>query len=139
MGQIDVKRDIRASAASVWQELADFGGLAGWMPGVQKCEVKGSGIGAVRTISMGPMKVVEKLEAFDAPGRTLSYSIVEGPLPVKNYLATIKVTERGKDACHVDWTARFDTPPGVDAAALAPAVEKGYGGALAALAARLEA
>ena len=48
MGQIDVKRDIQASATSVWQELADFGDLAGWMPGVQKCEVKGSGIGAVR-------------------------------------------------------------------------------------------
>ena len=139
MGQIDVKRDIAASAAAVWQELAEFGGLAGWMPGVQKCEVEGDGIGAVRTVSMGPMKVKERLESFDAGARTLSHSIVEGPLPVKNYLATIRVTERGKDACHVDWTARFDTPPGVDASALAPAVEKGYGGALSALAARLEA
>jgi carbon monoxide dehydrogenase subunit G len=128
-----VNEDYAASAADVWNKLSDFGGLAGWMPGIKSCEVKGEGIGAVRTLSMGPIKIVERLEALDPVGRSQSYSLLEGPMPLKNFLATIKVTETGASGCRVDWSAAFDLPQGVSEGKIAPGLEGGYGGGLKAL------
>lgn len=133
MAKIAVNEDYAAKAADVWAKLADFGGLAGWMPGVKSCDVEGQGIGAVRTVALGPVKVVERLEAFDSDGRSLSYSIVEGPMPVQNYLATIQVQETGPESCHVDWSAAFDLPEGLPEEQVASGLEGAYGGALKAL------
>lgn len=133
MAKIAVEADYAASAAQVWAKLGDFGGIGGWMPGVARCDVAGAGVGATRTISMGAMKVVERLEACDAAARRLSYSIVEGPMPTRDYLATIEVRETGPGRCHVDWTARFELPPGVGEEPVRRALEGAYGGALEAL------
>ena len=131
MAKIEVNREYTASADAVWERLADFGNMS-WMPGVESCSLEGQGVGAVRAISMGPMTIKERLESFDAGGRKLTYSIVEGPLPTENYLATITVSEQGS-GCRVDWTATFDLPEGIDEGAIAPAVSGSYGGALKAL------
>ncbi len=131
MGKIELSEEMAAPASAAWEKLADFGGL-GWMPGVEKVEVEGDGIGAVRTIAMGGMSIKERLEAFDDEGRSLSYSITEGPMPVQNYLATIRVSETGA-GCRVDWTASFDLPEGVPADAIEKGLNAAYGGALAAL------
>ncbi len=133
MPKIAVEEDYAASAAVVWKKLADFGGLASWMPGVASCDTEGDGVGAVRKLAMGPVEVVERLENFDDAGRSLSYSIIEGPMPVQNYLATISVRETGADACHVDWTASFDLPDGLTEEQIAPGLQGAYGGALKAL------
>ncbi len=138
MAQIVIEEDFAAKPDAVWEKLADFGGLAAWMPGVESCETEGDGIGAVRTVAMGPVKVVEKLEQFEPAARTLAYSIVEGPMPVQNYLATIKVSETGAEACHVDWTASFDLPEGLTEEQIAPGLQGAYGGALKALKALVE-
>ena len=76
---------------------------------------------------------MERLEAFDDAGRSLSYSIIEGPMPTQNYLATIRVEETGANSCHGDWSASFDLPEGLTEAQIAPALEGAYGGALKAL------
>ena len=136
MAKIAVDREYGVPADAVWERIADFGGLD-WMPGVESCSVEGEGVGAVRSVVMGPMTIRERLEHLDAEGRTLTYSIVEGPLPAENYVATITVSER-EGGCRVDWTATFDLPEGVDEGAIAPAVAAGYGGALKALERELE-
>lgn len=137
MAKIEVNEEYNVSADAVWERIADFGGIRDWMPGVEKCEVEGEGLGAVRAIQIGPMTIKEKLESLDAEGRSLSYSITEGPLPAENYLATIVVSEQG-GGCRVDWTATFDLPEGVDEGAIGPAVAGGYSGALKALKGQLE-
>jgi carbon monoxide dehydrogenase subunit G len=139
MARISVNQDYAASAANVWQKLSDFGALADWMPGVKSCEVNGRGVGAVRTLVTGPVKVVEKLESIDDVERSLSYSLVEGPMPLHNFLATIKVTETSPSSCNVDWSAVFDLPEGVSEARIAPGLEGGYGGGLKALKTLVEA
>ena len=138
MAGISVNEDFAASAADVWQKLSDFGGLAGWMPGIKSCELKGQGVGAVRTIAMGPIQIVERLESLDNAKRRLSYALLEGPMPLKNFLATIEVTEKSPTSCRVDWSASFDLPPGVSQEQIAPGIEAGYGGGLKALKARVE-
>jgi len=139
MARIGVNEDFSRGAADVWKELSDFGGLDGWMPGVERCEVEGEGVGAVRTVEMGPVKVVERLESFDDDGRSLSYALLEGPMPLRNFVGTIEVSETGASSCRVEWSAAFDLPEGVSREQIAPGIEGGYGGALKALKVRLEA
>jgi hypothetical protein len=76
---------------------------------------------------------VEKLESFDADGRRLSYSLIEGPMPAQNFLGTIAVTETSASHCRVEWSAAFDLPEGVSEAQIGSGIEAGYGGALKAL------
>ena len=59
---------------------------------------------------MGGMTIAERLESLDAAERTLSYSIVEGPMPTENYLATVAITPRGDAECAIEWSATFDAP-----------------------------
>jgi carbon monoxide dehydrogenase subunit G len=89
--------DIARSADDVWKVAGDFGGLAGWMPGIEKCTVDGD----IRTVEMGAMKVDERLVARDDAKRLLTYSIESGA-PVDRHEATITVTPAGSGA-HVTY------------------------------------
>jgi hypothetical protein len=111
MSEVQVSESIAAPAAKVWELVRDFGGVAKWGgPALQSCTVEGSGIGAVRRFALpGGMAIAERLEAFDDAGRSLSYAIVEkSPIPVRNYLSTIRIAEQGAQACRVDWSSSFE-------------------------------
>jgi len=133
MSEIAVHLDFSSSPDAVWKELADFGGLGAWAPGVESCKLEGSGIGAVRSVAMpGGVVMEERLETLDDETRTLQYAIVGGPMPVSDYLATVKVSETA-GGCRVDWGATFTPPEGLPAEAIAGGVEGAYNGMLAAL------
>jgi carbon monoxide dehydrogenase subunit G len=90
--------DIARSADDVWAVAGDFGGLAGWMPGIESCTVEGE----LRTISMSGMDIGERLVRRDDAGRVLVYGIASGPAPVDHHEATITVTPAGSGS-HVTW------------------------------------
>jgi carbon monoxide dehydrogenase subunit G len=90
--------DIARSADDVWKVAGDFGGLAGWMPGIEKCTVDGD----IRTIEMSGMQIGDRLVRRDDPGRELVYAIASGPAPVDHHEATITVTPAGSGS-HVTW------------------------------------
>jgi len=111
MAKVEVSETVAAPAAKVWDIFRDFGGVAKWGgPALQSCTVEGSGVGAVRQIGLpGGLSIAERLEAFDDEGRSFSYAIVEkSPIPVKNYLSTVKVVETGPNHCRVDWSSSFE-------------------------------
>jgi len=109
MSEIVVKQEVAASADAVWDLVKDFGGVQGWSSAIQSCEVEGDGIGAVRTLGIGQGPPIrERLESHDDGAKSFSYSIIDGPLPVENYLATLKVHDRGADRCEVEWGSQFD-------------------------------
>lgn len=56
--------------------------------------------------------VVTVLEQDDAT-RTLSYTMPEPPFPITDHKATITVTPYREDNCHVEWSAEFETDPGI--------------------------
>jgi hypothetical protein len=63
--------------------------------------------GRVRKLDLaGGGSVTEKLETFDDKKRAYSYAITDGPLPVANYVATIKVSEDG-DGSRIEWSSEF--------------------------------
>lgn len=112
MVSVKVSERVEAPAEQVWALFRDFGGVQKFSAGIEKVEVTGSGIGAVRTLSLpGGLSLQERLETFDDRGRRLQYAIVAGPIPVTGYLATIEVKDEGK-ACRVDWSSHFE-PKGI--------------------------
>jgi carbon monoxide dehydrogenase subunit G len=112
MVSVKVSERVEATADQVWELFRDFGGVKRFSAGIEKVEVTGAGIGAVRTLGLpGGLSLQERLEAFDDRGRRLQYAIVAGPIPVSNYLATIEVRDEGK-ACRVDWSSHFE-PTGI--------------------------
>ena len=109
MAEIVVREEVDASADAVWELVRDFGGVLSWSSALESCEVEGEGIGAVRTLGLGGgTSIRERLESLEDSSRTFRYSIVDGPLPVSDYLATFKVSDRGADRCEIEWGASFE-------------------------------
>jgi hypothetical protein len=62
----------------------------------------------VRTLTTGDGAVlVEPLENWDDAGMSYTYRFQTSPLPVENYISTIKVSGVG-EASTVEWSSTFD-------------------------------
>jgi hypothetical protein len=97
MGQRTAEIDINSSPDAVWAVAGDFGGIAGWMPGMESCRVEGEN----RILETMGMTITEKLVAKDDSARAITYSIVDG-VPIESHEATITVHAAG-DGSHVTW------------------------------------
>lgn len=124
MELVEVATRIEASAARVWAEVGDFGNdrLTGGY--VERVEVKGVGLGALRIYHlaerMGGGAVVERLTQLDEVERTIAYDMVDyGPLNWADYSGHIKVTPAGPDASIFVIRTRFQPFCSEDAATLA--------------------
>lgn len=77
---------------------------------------EGSGIGMTRTLTFGKSEFVERLESLDEATHTTSYSLVEGPLPAKDYVGTIRLEPAGDKATRIVWSGTYEplgeTDPG---------------------------
>jgi mxaD protein len=82
----------------VWAVVGDFGGLDGWMPGVESSRTDGD----FRVLSVLGMEITEKLIRRDDAERILEYSIVESPLAAEYHLGKVQVFEEG-DGSRVTW------------------------------------
>lgn len=104
--------DIAVPAAEVWQLIGGFDSLPDWLPYIPQSRLTDGG--RIRHLeNPDGSAIVERLMAFDETGRTYSYHILEAPFPQKDYLATLRVSERdGGEAAHVEWFGEF-TPVGV--------------------------
>jgi hypothetical protein len=103
----------KLSADAMWTKIGDFCGISKWHPAVEKCEL--SADGKTRTLSLkGGGTIVEALVKMDAAGRTYTYSILNGPLPVVNYTSTITVSADGAGSA-VNWSGKYDAKGASDA------------------------
>jgi carbon monoxide dehydrogenase subunit G len=136
MPEIRVEQEIQAAPEAVWPVISDFAGLDRLMPGLEKVEVEGSGVGAVRTVTMkGGNQVRERLESLDPAQRSFSYSMLPSAMPVQNYLATVRLAPAGPGRTRVTWSSRFDAP-GLSDAQLGPltkGMEQAYAATIAAV------
>lgn len=128
MTTVTVNEDIRGKAADVWARLSDFGGIKVGGP-VTSVDVEGQGVGMIRTIGMGGGRIVERLDRHDAQAMVFAYSILNDdcPLPVRQYAATVKVTDKGDGTCNVDWTGTFEVKgaPEADAMKIVEGIYRG--------------
>ncbi|MGA2935873.1 MAG: SRPBCC family protein [Syntrophobacteraceae bacterium] len=120
MSKVSMSTRINASADQVWKVLRDFNGLPAFIDAIKKSTLEGSGVGALRTLTLegGGPPIVEKLEKFDGQAKTLSYSIVTSPLPLKDYFATVEVIDLGSGQCELKWYSTFEPKDAPEAEAI---------------------
>jgi len=109
MATVHTQRTINAPAAEVWEILRSFG-----LPYFKDLHysLEGAGPGAKRAFHLPGGRMIEQLVALDDDSRTLHYTILESPWPVKEYRGTIRVSGQG-DSALVAWSAEY-TPHGAD-------------------------
>jgi hypothetical protein len=107
MTKVSMNTKLNVSADEAWRLIGGFNTLPDWHPAVEKSELTEEGQTRTLSLAGGGGTIVEKLEKMDDGSRTYSYSIVDSPLPVANYSATIKVSGEGDD-CTIEWTGEFD-------------------------------
>ena len=103
------KRDAPGDPAEVWALVGGFCAIKSWHPAVAECEETKEGDVTFRTLTLKDGgKIKEKLTGTEET--SYSYEIVESPLPVKNYKATLSVEEDedSPNRSEVEWEATFD-------------------------------
>ncbi|MCD6603646.1 SRPBCC family protein [Klebsiella variicola] len=112
MATTTISIEIPASVDQVWQLMGGFDSLPDWLPFIPKSMVSEGGRVRTLTTSDGGT-VIERLEAFDNRQRSYSYSIIQAPFPVVDYLSTIAVVATAdSNITRVEWSGSF-TPVNV--------------------------
>ena len=118
MTDAKVVHDFAISAEQLWELIGDFGDVEKWSTSGGSCEQEGEGIGSIRTLTMDDGRIiVDRLDDFG--DQFYRYSIVESPLPFKEYQATMRVTSDGEDSCQLTWSSEFEPKGMSDAEAIA--------------------
>ena len=108
---------IDAPADAVWARIRDFNALPQWHPGIADSRIENSQpsdrVGCVRhfrTRDGGTIR--ERLLALSDYDYTCTYSILESPMGVENYVATLKLTPvTDGNRTFAEWSAEFDCDP----------------------------
>lgn len=107
---------INAPADKVWTVMRDFIGLTVWSDAVAGAHITNGKaadqVGAIRHLDIVDGTVfIETLIAHSDEELFLKYDIMAGPIPVTDYVATMRlypVTSSGQT--YATWSAEFDCP-----------------------------
>ncbi len=121
MARVYISSVIGAPADRIWQTVRDFNALPDWLPAVRESRIEGGQpsdqVGCVRAFRLEDGGFLrERLLALSDYDYSVTYSILESPMGVENYIATLKlvpVTDGGRT--FAEWTAEFDCDPAAEA------------------------
>ncbi len=139
MAKVYVSTVIPAPAASVWQVVRDFNGLPNWTPFVAESRIeqgaKADQVGCIRNFRLKDGGVIrERLLALSDYDLSCSYAILESPMDVENYIATLSLTPvTDGNATFAEWQADFDCPPEREAELVRDIAENVFQSAFSAL------
>lgn len=125
MPRVYVSSVIPAPAADVWRIVRDFNALPAWVPFVAESRIE-SGmafdqIGCIRNFRLKDGGIIrEKLLALSDYDLSCTYAILESPMGVADYVATLSLTPVTEtNATFTEWTADFGCDPQREAALVA--------------------
>ncbi len=130
MTKVSLSSNYPVSPETIWKMIGGFNSLPDWHPLVSKCDIETEGNTTLRRLHLvGGGTVLEKLEKTDKDGQSYSYSILESPLPVANYNATIKVSKAKGGGSTIEWSSEFEAegaPEGEAAKAVEGIYQAGF-------------
>jgi hypothetical protein len=105
---------IPAPVAAVWGVVRDFNALPAWTPFVAESRIEQNRapdqIGCVRNFRLKDGgRIRERLLALSDYDMSCTYAILESPMGVENYVATLRlIPVTDGDATFAEWSAEFD-------------------------------
>ena len=117
MARVFVSSVINGRSDRVWARVRDFNGMPNWHPAIAESRIEGGEpsdkIGCVRDFRLrNGDRIREKLLGLSDYDMFCTYSILESPMGVENYVATLRLTPvTDGERTFVEWTAEFDCAP----------------------------
>ena len=106
-----------APTGAVWNVLRDFNGHDRWHPAVATSTIEraqaADRVGCVRRFKLKDgSELREQLLALSDLEQTFSYCLLDTPIPMFNYVATLRLTPvTDGDKTFLEWSAEFDCAP----------------------------
>jgi uncharacterized protein YndB with AHSA1/START domain len=114
MPRVYVSSVIDAPAARVWERVRDFNGLPRWHPRIRDSRIENAEpadrVGCVRDFHLqNGDRIRERLLGLSDYDMFCTYAILESPMPLTDYVATLRLTPvTDGDRTFVEWTAEFE-------------------------------
>jgi len=114
MARVYVSSVIDAPAPKVWEKVRDFNALPRWHPRIRESRIENGEpsdkVGCVRDFRLqNGDRLREKLLGLSDYDMFCTYSILESPMPLTDYMATLRLTPiTDGDRTFIEWTAEFD-------------------------------
>lgn len=117
MARVYISSVIGAPAGKVWERVRDFNALPKWHPRIRDSRIEDAlpsdKIGCIRNFNLqNGDNIREQLVGLSDYDLFFSYSMLEGPMPLSDYIATFRLTPiTDGDRCFAEWSAEFNCDP----------------------------
>lgn len=117
MARVFVSSVINAEASAVWERIRDFNAMPRWHPRIRDSRIEdalpGDKIGCIRNFHLQSGETIrEKLIGMSDYDLFFSYSMLEGPMPLWDYMATLRLTPiTDGNRTFAEWSAEFECDP----------------------------
>ena len=114
MARVYVSSVLNAPVSSVWNRIRDFNALSRWHPAIRDSKIENGEppdkVGCIRNFHLqNGDQIREQLLALSDYDYFCTYSILESPMPLSEYVATIRLTPITEtDGSFIEWTAEFE-------------------------------
>jgi hypothetical protein len=130
MAKVFTSSVINAPVGEVWAAIRDFNGLPDWHPVIARSEIEegrdADAVGCVRSFYLQDgAHIREQQLALSDVDRSVTYSILDSPLALEGYVATLSLAPiTDGDRTFAQWSAEF-TCAAADEAGLVDLVGNG--------------
>ena len=117
MARVFVSSVINAPVARVWERVRDFNALPRWHPLIRDSRIEDAlpsdKVGCIRNFNLqNGDNIREQLLGLSDYDMFCTYSILESPMPLEDYVATLRLTPVTEgDRCFAEWSAEFSCDP----------------------------
>ena len=117
MARVYVSTVVNARNDRVWTRVRDFNGLPNWHPAIAESRIENGEpadkVGCIRNFSLrNGDRLREQLLGLSDFDMFCTYSILDSPMPLTNYVATLRLTPiTDQDRTFIEWSADFDCAP----------------------------
>ncbi len=117
MARVYTSTVIGVSADRVWERVRDFNSLPRWHPRIRDSRIEDAlpsdKVGCIRNFNLqNGDKIREQLLGLSDYDMFCTYSILESPMPLTDYVATLRLTPiTDGERCFAEWSAEFSCDP----------------------------
>ena len=117
MARVYTSSVINAGANRVWDRVRDFNALPRWHPRIRDSRIEDAlpsdKVGCIRNFNLqNGDNIREQLLGLSDYDMFCTYAILESPMPLSDYIATLRLTPvTDGDRCFIEWSAEFSADP----------------------------